>query len=161
MRADRVETPSHMTTPDLVFPEDLQPLSTSNPNVDHAYKQRRSGGDDSMDECDALLTVPTGCESEVSGRTYLKTVVLTSDSLAVVGLCRARHSRRHLRLPVVRNRGHPLSTGRICCAVLRPCLIKPSVSTKLSRGRRMWPRNGSVGPNTSSRKSFRIRYKIT
>lgn len=71
---DPVEISSHVTTPDLVFPEDDGALVStelsstskdSDQNVahDHTHKRRSSG--DSMDECYALLAVPA--ELEVGG----------------------------------------------------------------------------------------------
>jgi len=71
---DLVGTLSQATTPDLVLPQVSVTSSVKLPStpkdVDEDIphdKGRRSAGDaDSMDECDALLTVPAGCESEVS-----------------------------------------------------------------------------------------------
>ena len=61
---DVPETWSYGTTPDLILPEDPQPsTSEQNSNYGQAHERRPSG--DSVDECDTLLVVPGGAESEV------------------------------------------------------------------------------------------------
>lgn len=64
--ADHADS-SYATTPDLVLPDDLE-LSE---HVDdaHAHVRRSSGGDESIDECESLLVIPPGAESEVGDRT--------------------------------------------------------------------------------------------
>ncbi|KAH0832246.1 hypothetical protein J3R83DRAFT_13220 [Lanmaoa asiatica] len=66
---DPVETSSHVTTPNLILPEDdssssVELPSTSKDSDQNAAHGHFGGGADSMDKCDALLTVRAGCESE-------------------------------------------------------------------------------------------------
>ena len=69
---DPVGTSSHPKTPDLVLPEDVGVTLTielSSQDADqHVSHDKRLRSADSMDECDALLTVPAVRESEVGGR---------------------------------------------------------------------------------------------
>ena len=66
---DTVGTSSHSKTPDLVLPEDGLPtlsVELSSEDADqHVTPDKRRRSSDSMDECDALLTVPAGREPEV------------------------------------------------------------------------------------------------
>ena len=71
---------SHATTPDLVLPDDdippfaerPSPLQNTGQDANNAHLRRPSGGADSVEECDVLLTVLAEAESDVSDPICLK-----------------------------------------------------------------------------------------